>query len=501
MSLFFLLNNLHFALEILGALAFLVAAWLALDSFLVRRNFKGASRGIGFAMLAVWQIIHAFNFSSDFVIFLGYALFIFGILFVLINLLAESLIARPEFKAVLILPSLAAALNPLNIAVTAGLFLITILAFRQYKRETKKALMPFWVAFLFLSLGSLSAIFYDQDSFSGLWVIGHGLELIGFFALGWWVWKYLELRIREELLLVFISLTLFMAVIVTLTFSSILITRMEDQTREGLLTNARVLDFTISGLEEEALAKTKLFARDPELAQALALDDFIKIEELASDFMDKENLGFLTVLDQEGFVILRAHALSKKEDNLSKERASGSALAGEPFVTIETTSAEKFSIRAASPIADRGEILGVVIGGFSLDNALADNMKRITGLDMSIFEGNTMVAATYLHPDGRTRSIGVKQTDPEVLKGVLELGTGTTLRTKIFSRPYLASFLPIRDADNNIVGMLSAAKAQNEILETAEQSNRLTLGAVVIIMIIMVMPVYLITKRLSKEVS
>ena len=145
--------------------------------------------------------------------------------------------------------------------------------------------------------------------------------------------------------------------------------------------------------------------------------------------------------------------------------------------------------------------MGVVIGGFSLDNALADNMKRITGLDMSIFEGNTMVAATYLHPDGRTRSIGVKQTDPEVLKGVLELGTGTTLRTKIFSRPYLASFLPIRDADNNIVGMLSAAKAQNEILETAEQSNRLTLGAVVIIMIIMVMPVYLITKRLSKEVS
>ena len=501
MSLFFLLNNIHFALEILGALAFLIVAWLALDSFLVRRNFKGASRGIGFALLAIWQIIHAFNFSSDSVIFLGYALFILGIFFILINVLAESLIARPEFKAVLILPSLAAALNPLNIAVTVGLFLITFLSFRQYKRETKKALMPFWVAFLFLSLGSLSAIFYNPDSFSGLWAIGHGLELVGFFALGWWVWKYLELRIREELLLVFISLTLFMAVIVTLTFSSILITRMEDQTREGLLTNARVLDFTISGLQEEALAKTKLFARDLELVQALSSDDFIKIEELASDFMNEENLGFVTVLNKEGFVILRAHALSKKEDNLSKEKSIEAALTGMPLVTVETSPVEKFSIRAASPVIKDGKILGIIAGGFPLDNVLADKMKRVTGLDMSIFEGNVMVAATHLHPDGRTRSIGIKQTDPEVLQTVLGGGKGTTIRTNIFSRPYLASYLPIKDVEDNIVGMLSAAKSQNEILKTAEQSNRLTLGAVVIIMIVMVMPVYFITKRLSKEVS
>jgi sensor histidine kinase regulating citrate/malate metabolism len=75
------------------------------------------------------------------------------------------------------------------------------------------------------------------------------------------------------------------------------------------------------------------------------------------------------------------------------------------------------------------------------------------------------------------------------------------LRTSIFSRPYLASYLPIKNADGNIVGMLSAAKAQNEILETAQQTNRLTLAAVVIIMIIMVMPIYLVTRRLSGEVS
>ena len=54
MSLFFWLNNIHYSLQLFGGLAFLLVAWLAIDSFLIRRDFITFSRGLGFLFLAVW---------------------------------------------------------------------------------------------------------------------------------------------------------------------------------------------------------------------------------------------------------------------------------------------------------------------------------------------------------------------------------------------------------------------------------------------------------------
>lgn len=499
MSLFFLLNNLHFALEILGALTFLMVAWLAFDSLLVRRDFLTAARSIGFGLLTLWQVIHAFNFPSDTLLYLGYGVYLLGIGFVLWNLVLERPIKRPEFKAIMVLPALGVFIKPLSVVIAAGLFLASVLSFRQYKKELKKTLVPFWIGFLLLSLGAASSIFYSPDSLSVLWAAGHLLELAGFFAIAWWVWSYLQTRIREEMILIFISVTLFMATIVTLTFSSILITRIEEQTKSDLLVDARVLDFTISRFQEESLAKAKFLAGRSDINTALIERNFVRLEALLTDLIEKENLGFLAILDNEGNVILRAHDVTRKDDNLSEEGAVTRALAGESFVTIESSPSEGFSIRAASPLKIGEFVEGVIVAGFPLDNLLADEIKKITGLEMSIFEGNTRVATTALNPDGRTRSVGIKQVDAEVASTVLESGNELTLRTVILSRPYLASYLPIRNADGEVVGMISAAKSQHEILETAQATNRLTLIAVMVIMLILITPIYFITRRLSEE--
>ena len=97
MSLFFILNNLHFAIEVLGALAFIVVAWLALDAYFLRRDFLTASRFAGFAFLAAWQIIHAFNINSDPLTYFGVILYILGLVLVLLNLILERPVGRPKF--------------------------------------------------------------------------------------------------------------------------------------------------------------------------------------------------------------------------------------------------------------------------------------------------------------------------------------------------------------------------------------------------------------------
>lgn len=501
MPLFFLFNNLHFSLEILGGLVFLIMAWLAFDAFLIRKDFTTISRVIGFLFLAFWQVIHALYFPSEILNLLGYGAYFLGIFFILLNLLKESSVERPEFKAILLLPALKVLRGPFNIGLTIGLFLISLVAFRQYKRELKKSLLPFWLGFLFLTLAAAISIFYQPDSLGLLWLAGHLFQLIGFLALAKWVWSYLQLRIREELLLIFISFALLMAVIVSLTFSTILIKRMEAQTKVNLLTNARVLDLAILSLKEEALAKSKFLASQAALKKSLEENNFAELERLANQFLVEERLGFLIILDKEGRVILRAHALTKKDDNLSGERAVKMALEGKDFVTIESSPVEKFSIRAASPIRKEEEILAVIVVGFPLDNALSDSIKRITGLEMSIFEAEVQVATTALNPDGRTRSVGLKQTDPRVTEGVLIGGKEITLNTVILSRPFLASYLPIKNAEGENIGMISASQAQEEIWETASATNRLTLIIVIIIMISLVLPIYFLSQRLSEEMA
>jgi len=352
---------------------------------------------------------------------------------------------------------------------------------------------------LFLSLGAIISIFYKPDSLGLIWFIGHFFELAGFFAIAKWVWSYLELRVREEMLLIFVSVIFFMAVVVSLVFSSILINQIEVTTKNNLLINTKVMDLAVLRLQGEAKAKVNLLANRADLTQALVDNNFAALEKITTQLLENEKLGFLIVLDKNGEVILRAHALTKKEDNLSNERAVSGALTGETIVSIESSPAEKFSIRAASPLVYKNKIAGVLVGGFQLDNAFVDSIKKITGLDVSIFDGKIRTATTIFNPDRRTRSIGVEEVNEKVLESVLLKKESINLSTSILSRPYLASYLPLTDSDNNVVGMISAVKAQQEILDTLTQINRLTLITVLIIMLVLVMPIYLVTKRLTQE--
>jgi len=500
MSLFFVLNNLHFALEILGALAFLMVAWLAIDAFRIRKDFLTASRWVGFLALAIWQAIHALGLELGAWTYAGFLFYIFGLLMVLLNLLLERPAPRPEFKAVLILPAIALTAFYTNALAALLYSAVAVLAYLQYKKEFKKMLKPFWAGFAFLGLGALFALFYDQESLGIFWTLGHILEVVGFAMLAGWVWQYLQLRIREEMILIFISSAFFISIVVTLAFSVILVGQMENTAKTNLLSNARVLDFAISRLREESLAKTKFLASAKNFGEFLVKNDFAKLEAVAGEEMKRENLGFLLILNKSGEVVLRAHALTQKEDNLADEKAAAAALSGKAVVTVEPSSAEKFSVRAGAPLIYKEKIVGALIAGYHLDNALADNIKRITGLELSIYEGDLRVATTEFSRDGRTRSVGIRETNQKIKEIVLRNGEDIVVRTEILSRPYLASYLPLRDTDGKIVGMLSAAQPQQEILSLANATNRLTLVTVAILMLILAWPVYLLTKRLSGEV-
>lgn len=499
MSFFLVLNNLHFSLEIIGAIIFLAATWLAYDAFLLRRDFIIASKGLGFLFLAARLVLHASQLAGDIWLYAEYIVSFLGMGFLIWNLLLEAPGKRPEFRAIILLPGLSLFVLPLNTLQTLGLAVIFLLSFHQYRGEQKYAIRPLAFGFLLLAIGGALSIIPDSESLGFIWTVKHLFELAGFLSIGLWLWSYLELRIREEMLIVFISLGLFMGVLVSLTFSSILLGGVESSVKENLVSSTKVLELAINGLREEALAKIRLLKDDEKLILAAREKDFVRLDEAARSLLAKENLGFLTVTDAEGEVMVRAHAPSKKEDNLRGEEAVRQALAGKSFVTIESSAVEKFSIRASSPLMSKGRIIGAVVGGFPLDNAFADNMKRVTGLEVSVFDRDYRVATSARNKEGEILIVGTRITDSVVRDKVLLRGEPVTARTEVLSRPFLASYLPLRNAQKEVAGIIGAEKSQQEIFKTAQTTNRLTLAVVIILMVILMTPIYLITKRLSEE--
>jgi hypothetical protein len=496
MSLVFLANNFHFALELMGAVVFLMAAWLTLDTYNVRKEASTMARTIGFGLIAVWQVVHAVNIGSDVISYAGFVAFLIGLFLILASFLSRQ---ELHVQAVLVIPAFALWDQFFYMASTVMLFAIAYLAYRKAEIEFNRTWRPLALGFFLLGISNALAIYHSSSAVDIVFIASHLSVAAGFACITRWVWQYLQLRIRESLVLIFISTALFLSTIVTLAFSTILIGQITSDTKANLLTDARILDLAISGLKQEARAKTALAAQTEGLADAIDAHDFEKLEQIAETVLEEQALGFVTIADRDGIVLMRAHALSRRGDSLFGERAFEEALRGNAFVTVEESPVEKFSIRAGAPVVRDGQPIGAVIAGYPLDNAFVDSIKRIAGLEMFVYQGHTSVAGTALGNDGRTRITGVVIPVMDVAS-VFD-GSPTTMRSQFQGRSFLASYLPLTNGDDKIVGMISAAKSEQDILDIENSTNRLTLITVMLIMLVLSAPMYMFTRRLAAETA
>jgi len=498
MSLYFVFNNLHFALELIGALVFFVMGWLAIDAYLVNKHHSLVLRIIGFFLASGWQVINAFHFNNDIVNFFGFSGYILGLILIILSLISVPKIAT--VSAVLLLPSFSKAMPSFYLIAGILTAFIAVLSFRQCKREFNKSLRLFWIGFAFIAFSSFIQIFVGNDSLDNpLWYVIHVLEALGFFCFIFWVWQYIKLRVKESLMLIFVAMTLFIATIVTLAFSTILISKIEQQTKNNLLINTRVFDFSVNNFTEKSTAEAKYISTDKDVVQSVSTEDIANLEIILGRYLDSEKLGFLLVVDKNGVVLMRAHSPNERGDSISNERTVEEALIGNSFSTVEFSPSEKFSIRASSPIYQDDKVIGAVVAGFPLDNVMVDGIKKITGLEMTLYVNDTSVATTTMSNDGRSRLTGVSITDKDVKEEVLIKGGNTTSEIYIDDMLFLSSYIPITNGDGEIVGMFSSAKPQADILDIANSTNRLTLITVTLIILLLTLPVYAITRRLLDQ--
>ncbi len=500
MSIFWL-NNIHFAVEFFGAVALITAAWLAFDAYLLTREKKALLKVLGFCFFAVWQVLHALDIAHEGVALLGMGFLIGGLFFILLNIILETPPSRPKiFELVFVIPSVAGLLGHAYLGAGILSLLAAYFTFRRYRVELNKPLKPLGVGFAFLAasflLGSASTRHLAPDFW---WMAEHVLRLCGFGALTVWVWQYLRLRLKEELLLIFVAMSLTVSLVVTFTFSALLLERMRTDAYLSLQANARVFSYMLNRIADELASKSIVASRDADLQSAVGAGDFGAIEERAKILQQALGVDFLTIADETGAVVQRANLRTARGDMVSSDQASA-ALAGNVAGGVSVALPEGLSVRGASPLAAReGALLGIVEVGKLLDNIFLDNFKKVTGLDATVFAGDVLHASTILDIDGVTRPLGVKITDERILKKVLENASVYTGSATFLGKPHLASYVPLRNARGQALGMVATSRPEVEISKAAIATNRLTLFTTLLIVLALLIPAYLIVRKISEE--
>ena len=224
--------------------------------------------------------------------------------------------------------------------------------------------------------------------------------------------------------------------------------------------------------EQEAqrvLQASKILTTMPQLVTALQTRDIAKIKEIAVMAHKQLNLDAVTITDAKAIALARGHS-SRVGDNLSNRSTMQEALNGIVKVGIlfEPSAVVTHTIRCDAPIYAGNILVGVLSLGVSLSTEeYIDNVHKLTGLNFTLFSGDTRIMTTLKDKDGK-RAIGTKLQDEGVLDRVLKKGEIILRQLNLFGDPSTAMYWPVQDLNGKIIGMWCLS----ESLEIQEAQER-----------------------------
>ena len=194
-----------------------------------------------------------------------------------------------------------------------------------------------------------------------------------------------------------------------------------------------------------------LIAEDDTFARTIAEKNHEQAKEIGQKLMKMAGSDFMTITDETGRVLARGHS-EKYNDSITNQETVVLALKGQPAAAVVEGTIVPFTIRASQPVLYEGRLVGTISIGTSLvTSAYIDWLKQLSGLDVTIFKGDTRAMTTIVN-NGQ-RAIGTKLQSPEIIESVLKKGETRFAHNKILGVEYNSAYWPVRDAHDKIIGM------------------------------------------------
>jgi len=519
----FLLENAHFSINIFAGMVFFAVFWLYWDAE-EKSGLKGFLKLIGFLLISISFLVHSTFIESSIVpsayfrhelfSWIVYATKLLGYLLILFGIAFDPLVSRPKAN----LPVLFGVvnLNYLPILYPLLSFFIGIFYLRRSTKGLERHLKPIAKSFFLLTFSEilyLRTLYVGTDnisvlklttSFGPLWIAEHLLLLGAVIILGNWVWGYLLRRLFTQFFMIFTLSSLLIFLFTTISFSALLLKNIEDETLRKLKTDVKVLNFALEGKKDEAASDAQVLTQNSQVVAAVSQEEKTALADILEDYLLSKNQSSLVVVSGKGEVLGRGEDREKVGDSLSGDALIKRALIGERGASVLAQDAilsPEISVKAAVPIKNEdGEVIGAVLAGEKIDNAFLDGIRRATGLEASIYSGNVLSATTLVSPDGKSRPIGIKEENAKVKDNVLKDGIEFLGTTEILGTPYFTAYLPLKDIDEVVVGMLFAGEPQVNALMIAGKSIEMTFIFAAALIVFSILPSYLIAKYITKQI-
>ncbi len=517
----FLLQNFHFSANLFASLAFFSIFWLYLDAWIESKNFKEFLKIIGFLFLSISFLIHSSLIEStglrlavlgsNYVENISLIFKNLGFLFLLSGLIFDPLIAKPKLMAIGFFSfSTAFFVSPILAALVSWLYLRR--ATVGLENHTKKVSLAFFVFSLYEVLSLLSLfnsspnidIYKLVSAFGPIWIAAHILLLIGAGILIQWAFSYLLKRINTQLFIIFTTTTLAIFLITTISFTYLLLNNLSQETLTRLNTDVSVLSFALDAKKSEAQSAASIISQNPKIIEALKLKDKSILNPAAETLLLTNKLSSVVIIDDSGQVLARGEDRDRTGDSLSSSSLVKKTLIGESLSSItsqESVLAPKILVQSSSPIISDGKIIGASIVALTIDNNFLDGIKKQTGLEISVYGSDKLSATTISDLSGTTRPIGVKSANKKINDTVLTLGNNYSGTVSILNTSYFAVFHPIKDINNDVLGMLTAGRPAESIYETAGKSIELTFLITIGLIALSVFPSYYIARYLTNQIT
>lgn len=137
------------------------------------------------------------------------------------------------------------------------------------------------------------------------------------------------------------------------------------------------------------------------------------------------------------------------------------SLGDKTYTALEAEITSSLSAVSFAPVSSFGTVVGTLIMGYSLaDEAIVDQIKGITGDDVTIFQDGTRINTT-IRQDGQ-RTVGTRAEDA-VLEAVLEKGSEYSGALTIAGEPYVAHYRPLKNPEGDAVGILFSGVSQKAV--------------------------------------
>ncbi|MBP5447815.1 MAG: methyl-accepting chemotaxis protein, partial [Treponema sp.] len=251
---------------------------------------------------------------------------------------------------------------------------------------------------------------------------------------------------------------------------------------ETVRTAGRGGELLLQNWEQTLTAESKTIAGLNRTTNGLATDDIELLNGLVQGQVGSMDADALLIANKKGKVIAGTVGVGA---DISDVEAWQNVMNGEniSYTWIEKDWME-WGLAYAAPVRYQGEVIGAVLSAYDFTKEDFVNLVREAhGTECTVFKGDLRVSTTLRDSKGNPMT-GTRIDNQQVLSTVFGKGETIRLNNVIGGKKYRSVYIPHKNPDGRVVGMLFMAKNQHVITSATMQTLQMVIPSLVVLLII-----------------